>query len=242
MMNLLVLLLAAILLPDAHAAAPAASALPVPPSSVHARYAVIKSGITIAEIDEVYTRNNDRYTLSSTARPLGVLALFKSGKILIHSDGLITKQGLKPLKFSYQREGDSQKDNHADFVWEKQQLSLNSAAQHRQVILPRGTQDRLSAMYQFMFLNLRGLQSLNFAMTNGSKLDNYHYAIAAGPTITTTAGQFNTLYLDSQPKAGETRTQIWLATARHNLPCKLIITDPEGGKLTQELRKLDIQP
>ncbi len=214
----------------------------LPPSSVHARYVVMKGGIEIAEINEVYSRKGGNYSLISTAKALGVLALFKREKIIIRSDGLITKQGLKPLKFGYQREGDSSKDSHADFVWDKQQLSLNSGSQKRSVNLPLGTQDRLSAMYQFMFLSLKAPASLAFHMTNGSKLDSYHYSITAGTTCNSAAGRFETLYLDSQAQKGETRTEVWLATAKHNLPCKVIITDPEGGKLTQELRKLDIQP
>jgi hypothetical protein len=96
-------------------------------------------------------------------------------------------------------------------------------------------------MYQFMFLNLRDVATLSFAMTNGRKLDNYQYAIAQGETLSTSAGQFVTLYLDSQAQKGETRTQIWLASGQHNLPCKMVITDPDGGKLTQELRSLQIQ-
>ena len=234
-----VLLAAALLLADARAATTALSA---PPGSVHAHYVILKGGIEIAEIDEVYTRNAGHYTLTSTARPLGLLAVFKPGKIFIHSNGIVSPQGLKPLQFSYQREGDSQKDSHADFSWEKRQLNLNHDGQHLSLNLPRGTQDRLSAMYQFMFLNLNGQHTLDFPMTNGSKLDHYHYIIAAGSPFNSSAGRFDTLYLDSQAKTGETRSQIWLATARYNLPCRLIITDPDGGKLTQELRALDIQP
>ena len=234
-----VLLAAALLLTDARAAATASSASP---GSVHARYVILKGSIEIAEIDEVYTRNAGHYTLTSTARPLGLRAVFKPGKIFIHSSGILSPQGLKPLQFSYQREGDSQKDSHADFSWENRRLSLNHDGQHLSMNLPRGTQDRLSAMYQFMFLNLDGQHTLDFPMTNGSKLDHYHYTIAAGSPFISSAGQFDTLYLDSQAKTGETRSQIWLATTRYNLPCKLIITDPDGGKLTQELRSLDIQP
>jgi hypothetical protein len=236
-MHLVAMLIATMLWQGAQAAEPATS-----PLNVHARYAVLKGGVEIAEIDEVYTRKNNRYMLTSTAKPLGILALFKPGKIYIHSNGLITAQGLKPLQFSYQREGDSNKNSDARFIWEQHQLSLNHEGQHTSIDLPNGTQDRLSAMYQFMFLNLRDRHNVSFPMTNGSKLDNYHYSIAAGSAITTTAGTFDTLYLDSQAKTGETRTQLWLASTRYNLPCKLIITDPDGGKLTQELRKLDIQP
>ncbi len=234
-----VLLAAALLLTDARAATTPASA---PPGSVHARYVILKGSIEIDEIDEVYNRSAGHYSLTSTANPLGLLAVFKPGKVIIHSSGMIGPQGLKPLQFSYQREGDSQKDSHADFDWKNRQLSLNHDNQHTRVELPPGAQDRLSAMYQFMFLNLHGLHTLDFPMTNGSKLDHYHYTLATGTPFNSSAGQFNTLYLDSGAQPGETRSQIWLATARYNLPCKLIITDPDGGQLTQELRALDIQP
>lgn len=233
------MLLVAALLPQLSAAS---NEIPASPSHVHARYMVLKGSMGMGEIDEVYTRSADRYTLTSTAKPIGLLALFKPGKIIIRSNGFITPQGLKPLQFSYQREGESQKDSHADFDWKGRQLLLNHDNQHLSVPLPNGTQDRLSAMYQFMFMNLGGLHELAFPMTNGSKLDQYRYTIAAGTPFNSSAGQFNTLYLDSGAKAGETRTQLWLASSRYNLPCKLIITDPDGGKLTQELRALDIQP
>ena len=221
--------------------AQAASPL-VPPDRVHAVYVVSKSGIAIAEMDEVYTRSNDHYSLISTARPLGLLALLRPGKIYIHSDGLIDTQGLKPSTFSHQQEGNTHKDSEAKFLWPNHRLSLNHDGQHANLDLPRDTQDRLSAMYQFMFLDLKAPASLAFHMTNGSKLDSYHYSITAGTTCNSAAGRFETLYLDSQAQQGETRTEVWLATAKHNLPCKVIITDPEGGKLIQELRKLDIQP
>lgn len=235
MMRMMLVFIAAMSCLSAQAAEPT-------PSRVHTRYVVLKSGIEIAEIDEVYTRDNDHYTLTSIARPLGLLAFFKPGKIYIHSNGLITNAGLKPVEFNYQREGDSGKNSDAQFSWEQRQLKLNHDGQHISISLPNGTQDRLSAMYQFMFISLRDQKNIDFAMTNGSKLDQYHYTVASGETMTTRAGKFDTLYLDSQAKAGETRTQLWLASTRFNLPCKLIITDPEGGKLTQELRLLDIQP
>ncbi len=232
------LIAAAWLVPASAAPAPSAKS----PSHIHSGYAVLKSGIEIGKIDEVFTRTVDHYTLTSTATPIGLLALFKPGKIIIHSAGLITHQGLQPQQFSYQREGDSGKNNDAEFDWNNAQLTLNHDGQHSVTDLPRGTQDRLSAMYQFMFLNFREMRTLDFAMTNGSKLDSYHYVIGDGGTLVTAAGSYATVTLDSQAKTGETRTQVWLASARYNLPCKLIITDPDGGKLTQELRALDIQP
>ena len=97
-------------------------------------------------------------------------------------------------------------------------------------------------MYQFMFLQLEANSTLSFAMTNGSKLDNYHYAIGPRQKIDTPAGQFDSLYLDSQGKPGENRTEIWLSTQKHNLPCKMIITDANGDQFTQILSTLHITP
>jgi hypothetical protein len=97
-------------------------------------------------------------------------------------------------------------------------------------------------MYQFMFLPLQNADTLDFSMTNGSKLDHYRYVITRGQTTRVPAGEFKTLYLDSQAKPGESRTEIWLATQYHNLPCKIIITEANGDQFTQVLSKLTIKP
>lgn len=219
----------------------AAPALAAPPGSVQATYDVYKSGLRV-EIKEIYTRDKDRYTLSSIWTPVGLLAMLKPEKIFIDSSGLIGKQGLKPLRLNHRRELDESKNSSAEFDWDHKQLTLIHQAQRKVVTLPDGTQDRLSAMYQFMFLSLQNADALDFPMTNGSKLDNYHYAITRDQTIKIPAGEFKAIYLDSQAKPGESRTEIWLATQHHNLPCKMIVTEANGDQFTQVLSKLDIRP
>lgn len=220
----------------------ATPAFAAPPASVQVSYDIFKSGIPVGRIDESYSRNRDRYTLTSTTTPVGLLAMFKPEKIFIKSNGLIDKQGLQPLLFSHQREHDHSKDNRAEFDWPNKRLLLVHQQQHDTVALPDGTQDRLSAMYQFMFLNLQADTALDFAMTNGNKLDQYHYAVSGPQHLDTPAGEFNALYLDNQAKPGESRNEIWLCMDHHNLPCKMIITDANGDQLTQVLRKLTVKP
>lgn len=213
-----------------------------PPGSVQASYDVYKNGLKVGQIEEIYTRDEDRYTLTSTTTPVGLLAVFKPERIFVRSSGLVGKQGLRPLRFIHQRENDKSRDSRADFDWNARQLNMFHQDQRIVVALPDGTQDRLSAMYQFMFLPLQHATTLDFPMTNGSKLDSYHFAISRNQTLSTPAGDFNSLYLDNQAKAGESRTEIWLATQHDNLPCKMIITDASGGQLTQVLSKLNIKP
>ncbi len=219
----------------------ATAAFAAPPDRVDASYEVSKSGLDV-EVRETYARDNDRYTLSSVWTPVGLLALIKPEKIFIDSSGLVGKQGLQPLLLDHRRERDQSKNSRAEFDWSNKRLTLITPAQRKVVALPDGTQDRLSMMYQFMFLPLQDIDTLEFSMTNGSKLDHYRYAVARDQTVKVPAGEFKAIYLDSQAKSGENRTEIWLAAEHHNLPCKVIITEANGDQYVQVLSKLTIGP
>lgn len=212
------------------------------PASVQLSYDVYKGSLKIGEIEESYTRDNDHYTLTSTTQATGLLAVFKPGRIIITSRGLVSPRGLQPLRFSDRREGEERRNRRADFDWEGKKLTLIHQEERIVLALPSGTQDRLSAMYQFMFLSLQPATSLDFPMTNGGKLDSYHYVVARGQKLKTPAGDFDTLYLENQPKKGESKTEIWLATEHSNLPCRMTITDADGGQFTQVLSKLNVTP
>lgn len=212
------------------------AALAAQPARIEARYDVFMSGLKIGEMQEIYTRDNDRYTLTSTTTPLGLMAVFKPGQKILNSQGLIDEHGLHPLNFE-----DKTKDSQAAFDWSAKQLTLAHQALRLQLALPTGTQDRLSAMYQFMFIVLDGMTQIDFAMTNGNKLDNYHYAISHPAPLTTPAGKFEVWYLDSQGKSGENRTELWLET-NHHLPCQMVITDASGEQITQVLSGLKLTP
>jgi len=220
----------------------AGSAFAASPASVFATYDIYKGSLKIGEIEETYTRDKDHYTLSSTTRAVGLLALFKRGKIIIGSRGLIGPKGLQPLFFSDQREGAESKNRQAEFDWVTRQLTLVSPAERKLFALPDGTQDRLSAMYQFMFLSLAKTDRLSFNMTNGNKLDIYNYRISPDQSVTVPLGTFKALYAASVPEAGSIRTEIWLAEEHANFPYKMVITDSDGDKLSQVLTKFDYVP
>lgn len=219
---------------------PLSSAVAASPGSVMATYEIHKGGIKIGQIEETFTSDKDRYTITSTTRATGLLAIFRPGKIVYSSSGLIGAHGLQPLVFSDLREGEEHRDRRAEFDWNAKQLTLIQHAQRKVVPLPDGTQDRISAMYQFMYLSLEKTDMLNFNMTNGSKLDIYNYRIAPDQSVTVPLGTFKALYVASVPEAGVNRTEIWLAAEHANFPYKMVITDPDGGKLTQVITALSI--
>ena len=221
---------------------PAQQAQAASPSRIQASYDVLKGGITVITITETYTRTQDRYKIESVSKAVGLLAIFKPETIRTTSEGTLTANGLRPLTYIQERKLDTERNTRADFDWTVNRITLADRTGKRTLLLPAGTQDRLSAMYQFMFVPLQNTTTLDFDMTNGSKVDIYNYLITHDQSVTVPLGTFKVLYVASPPKTGESRTEIWLAVDHANFPYKMIITDPDGDKLTQVLTQFDFDP
>jgi hypothetical protein len=211
------------------------------PARLQVNYDVYKDSIKAATITETYTRTKDHYRIESTSRAFGLVAMFKPETIRVVSEGLLTAKGLRPITFTNQRALDSERNVAADFDWSHGSITLTDRNGRRVLPLPDGTQDRLSAMYQFMFAPLK-TANLDFYMTNGSKVDIYNYLITPDQSVTVPLGTFKALYVVTPPKAGESRTEIWLATEHANFPYKMVITGPDGDKFSQVLTKFDLAP
>lgn len=212
------------------------------PARLQVSYDVLKGNIRAATITETYTRTHDRYHIESVSKAIGLLAMIKPETIRITSQGALTAKGLRPLTFTNERKLDTERNTRVDFDWTANSITLTDRTGKRALPLPAGTQDRLSAMYQFMFAPLQNAATLDFYMTNGSKVDIYNYRITPDQSVTVPLGTFKALYVASPPKAGESRTEIWLATEHANFPYKMVITDPDGDTLTQVLTQFDFMP
>jgi len=213
-----------------------------PPTRLQVSYDLLKGNIRGATVTETYTRTHDRYHIESVSKAIGLLAAFKPETIRITSDGTLTAKGLHPLIFTNERKLDTERNTRADFDWAASRITLTDRSGKRTLPLLSGTQDRLSAMYQFMFAPLKNAATLDFHMTNGSKVDEYSYIVTPDQNVSIPLGTFKALYVSSIPKTGESKTEIWLAAEYANFPYKIVITDPDGDKLTQVLTQFNFEP
>lgn len=234
--HLIILLLCATPLQVLAAPQPAA-----PPSQIKASYDVLKGGIKGVAISEAFTRTQDHYRIESVSKAVGLLAAFKPETIRVTSEGSVTAKGLRPSAYIQERKLDSDRNTRAGFDWAARRITLTDRAGEVTQPLLAGTQDRLSAMYQFMFTPLQNVPALDFYMTNGSKVDIYNYLVTSGQSVTVPFGTFKALYVASPPKPGESRTEIWLAEELGNFPCKMVITDPDGDQLVQVLTQFSTE-
>lgn len=213
-----------------------------PASRIQASYDVMGYGFKLISVSETYTRTQDQYLIEGVSKAVGLLARFKPEVIHTTSKGLITAQGLRPLSYTSKRELDTKRNSSAIFNWEMATILHKDYQGERTAALPAGTQDRLSAMYQFQFMSLQNMSEVSLTITNGRDLDHYSYHVTPEQSMTVPLGTFKTRYLAIPKQEDGSTFEIWLATELGNFPCKIVITDADGNKATQVLTGLTIVP
>ena len=212
-----------------------------PPVSVKADYAVYKNGLPIVTVQETYEKNGARYQIVSDSNPAGLLALFVRTKVKVQSEGTVTAAGLQPERLDYGRLDDASKNVSAAFDWRARELHMTFDGRNETLPLDGGTQDRISVMYQFMFLPRDKLKLLEFPMTNGKKIEHYRYELAGHEPLDTPLGKLDTLHLVKHRDPGENGTEVWLAADRHLFPVKLLILENDGSKFEQIITRLEFK-
>jgi len=233
MTRALAALLALLLAPPAWAAAP---------GTVTARYDTFRNGTLIAVVTENFEAKDGDYRISSETRAVGLFALFQRNPLNFVSSGRVTPTGLQPQRFEGKRGESDPRQVRGEFDWQAGRLEISHDGRSDNLALPPGTQDRLSILYQFMFLALEKAQRVEFPMTNGRKLDHYRYAVRSGVEIDTPLGRLATLHLVKQHRPDESGAEVWLSPRHRYLPVKLLVVEEDGTRYDQVITGLEIRP
>lgn len=219
------------------------STLADPPTKIQASYDVMGFGFTLANITETFTRTQDNYQIESVTKAVGMLARFKPETIRVTSQGKITAQGLQPLAFSLVREVDTHKNASAKFNWEKAIITHSDYKGVIDLPLVTGTQDRLSVLYHLPIVTQSNQAEYKFNISDGNNIENYAFSLSPNEReITVPLDSFKTRHVTNTPTGEEVKYDIWMATEHNYFPCKIIVTDAKGSKLTQVLTQLTITP
>jgi len=165
------------------------------------------------------------YLSRSLIESKGLVSLFIPN-LLQTSDGLLTASGLQPQHYLYQFGSKKNKTFSADFDWPNQKLILHSASEIKQVDLPEDTQDLLSFIFQFMFVE--PLHKMQINVTNGKKLGIYDYSFEGEEVVPTKMGNLNTFHILRRSAEGDEKTELWLALDYQHVPVKIRKTEKEG--------------
>jgi hypothetical protein len=206
------------------------------PKKVTLEYELERDGQLFANVTEHFTQDGKQYTIESVTQGIGIYALL--GKRELKSNGVVTKQGLKPLHFESLQSTSAKRTLINDFDWENQRLNMQVKGRKKEQALQDGTQDLLSIMYQFMF---KPPMQTPFAipLTIGKKLSMTDYEVTTKTQMKKTkAGNFDVVTL-TERNTDEPKI-IYLAKDYHYLPVKVVMYD-DGAKFEQNLIKLTVE-
>ena len=210
------------------------------PKAVTATYKVFKAGILIGNIEERFTRDGDHYKIVSETDTAGPLRLFLRDHLTVTSEGTVDASGLRPQSYQFIRRNDHKKNISALFAWDKQQIVSRHNDEDEVFDLPAGTQDRISAIYQFMFSNPRASEVIVW-MSQGKKAERYRYRKIGEPILTLNQESIPTVHYAREAKEGESRAHLWLAKGKYFLPVKIVFEDAGGNSLEQMLVSLHLE-
>lgn len=205
------------------------------PQKLTAVYHVTRNGQPFADVTETFQQEGGRYKLESVTEGIGVYGLF--GKRRLLSEGEVTAEGLRPIRFEQQQGDNAKKGVSADFDWVGKTLSMKAKGQTTTAPLEAGTQDLLSYAYQFMFTPPKG-EEVVLPVTTGKKQRLYQYHIAERDVaVENAAGKFRTLHLVNAKESGEEK-ELWLGVEAHYIPVRIKMQDENGAKVEQVLTNL----
>lgn len=209
-----------------------------PPQAVSAAYRLTKMGQPFGVAHETFRRDADQYRIESVTSAVGIFALFAKGNIRLLSSGVVSALGLRPLHFEHRRGDDPARRIVADFDWDKHGVTHRYDGKNETAELPNGTQDRISLLYQFMFVPPQGAGA-ELTMSNGRQLNRYFYQVVGEETLVTPAGRFDTVHLSRREGGRRDGVEVWLAKERHYFPVRIVVEEKDGGALEQELTSLE---
>ena len=221
-------------------AIPCAAAESPAPQSISASYDLFRNGLHVAVMNETFESRDNEYRIVSDTQAVGLLALFQREPVRVISVGRLTASGLQPLHFEGKRSESDPRRVRGEFDWQAGQLTIEHGGQVEKLPLPRGTQDRLSILYQLMFLAPGKQQNLEIAMTNGRKLGHYQYSVKPGVELDTPLGRITTLHIVRQQKPNENNTEIWVSPQHRLFPVKVLL-DEDGTRYEQVITRLEIK-
>jgi hypothetical protein len=211
------------------------------PKSVKATYNGYINGIHVGVITEQFEVEGGSYRLVSDTKTIGLATVLNRSPTHYLSKGQVTSSGLRPTLFEGRRQSGEAADLAALFDWGQGQVTLRHKGKMEAVPLPPGTQDRLSAMYQLLFLPLERQRYVEFPMTNGRKLDRYRYQVTPDVEIETPIGRLKTLHLVKQREGNESAAELWLAIEHQRFPVKLLIVQKNGMRFEQMVQTLELR-
>lgn len=197
------------------------------PNHMVLSYEVYYGPIPVGISTRTLERGSDdtyRYTLHSfptgAARLFTRLQWFEQGRFRVVDDQVY------PLEYLKYRTGSrDERRKEALFDWKRARITY---ADHRSGVLPAGTQDENTVIFQLMLHPPSTPEFRELHITTGSQIILYKYRLLRTETLNSALGRVRTtvVYWVEQTRHGQGKQfTAWLARDQHNIPVRIVAKD-----------------
>lgn len=210
-----------------------------------ARYAVKYRGLSGGEIEfRLRSVGQGRYTFSSHLLPNMLGSIFASDQAEDTSEFLFTDGSIKPLRFrSEDGTAKTDKDIALDFDWNQHLVTGTARDQTVRLELPDGALERLSIQLAASLALQAGREPGVLAMVERNEVQQFRISRSGKERITTPAGQYDTVVLNSERMGGSSRsTRYWYAEQLGYIPARAERSTKGKVDIVMELKSFKAEP
>jgi hypothetical protein len=202
-----------------------------------ATYSVARDGLPLGESRRTVQRQPDGiWRADARTEPTGLVALLFSDVIEEHSSMRFTDQGVRPLRYRYDRHGGYKEKHYGlDFDWQAGRLQLSHTGQD--IPLPEATQDPLSFVLEVMRRREQGEDEFVMAIAGRKRVRDYQVTTVAETTRDTVLGRETVVHVRADELGKETYYDLWLLPRHDHLPLRI---RQQRGDETTDLRLLNL--
>lgn len=209
----------------------ALAATPQVPEDFQARYQLSINSFNIGEAEVTLSSQDDGfYRYQSHTHPTGIAKLFRSDVVKESSQFSLHKGWPRPHEYRFDHTG-SKKGRHAflKFDWKALEVANTVEGHTWEMEIPATALDKLLVQVAVMMDLSAGKEQLTYAIADGGKLKEYHFAIVGPEKIKVPAGEFDVIKLERLRKDNDRTTYFWCAESLGYLPVRIKQIEHEDG-------------
>ena len=221
------------------------SLLPSFPRRGRISYSVVygRDAFPVGRTEQSWQIDGTRYQLASRSETTGLADLFRSQHWNYSSRGELTPSGLRPETFVMNRNrGRGPEEARAQFDWATGSVTLGRSGAQRAQVLPPGSQDFVSFMYQ-LALSPPAQGRARVSVTNGTRLETYVLDVLPEERLETPLGVMRALPIRQFRIEGAESIDLWLAVEYRYLPVRVRFYgrtgEPTAEQIVTEIRLTD---
>ena len=199
------------------------------PQRFEASFTLKSLGATVARTHWTLSPLDDgRYVYESRSETSGVMAWVSKDNIVERSEWRYHDDALRPLSYSYRRDGRKSRRVAVAFDWDKRVARNTTAGATWQMPIPEGTLDKLNYLLAMMRDLADGKRDIRYQVADGGRLKSYRLLAVGNERLTTELGRLDTVVIRRLREGKRRETTLWCAPSLRYLPVRIEHRERDG--------------